>query len=261
MRFKGISHTHSTYSFDGTLSLAELKTLLQAAGYHFALMSEHVEGLSTARFAEFLDECASLSDERFLFVPGLEFHRECLAVNGLTRPLEMEAPRGRLLQTCLGQGRFNVLVHPSAGRPSIFMPFAESVHAVEVWNCKYDGARALSARNLRAWRQLSRSARRTPVFGIDFHHRAQLVPVYMGVDVERLSTESVLGALGAGRHTLHHGAVTIEVGSLSTTAMLAIHAHTWLRTLAEGPYRRVKPLLPGGLTRRLRAWINGRADD
>ena len=48
--YRGITHAHSTYSFDGTMSLQEIRTLCLKAGYTFALMTEHVEGMSNDGF-------------------------------------------------------------------------------------------------------------------------------------------------------------------------------------------------------------------
>src|SRR5262249_18848712 len=109
--YRGITHVHSTYSFDGTMSLPEIRTLCQGAGYSFALMSEHIEGMSSDGFAAFLRECRAHSDDAFLFVPGLEFHAECVSTNGLNEPVDMGYDRRRLLEECLKQDTFNVFVH------------------------------------------------------------------------------------------------------------------------------------------------------
>ena len=266
MIFEGISHAHSTYSFDGTLCLADIKRLLQQSGYSFALMSEHVERLSSQRFAAFLEECRAQSDEHFLFVPGLEFHRECISVNGLARPLHMldvldrAVERTNLLQEFFRQGSFNILVHPSLAPQHVFEPFLDRIHAVEVWNSKYDGARFPSARTLDIWRTLNASAQYLPVFGIDLHHPAQLAPLYMSVEMERLSTDELLTTLSASRYTLHHRQSQFEPGSLSASARAGIHAHSVFREIAAEPHREIKPILPPPPTRRLNARVNERPD-
>lgn len=43
---KGVAHVHSTYSYDGCPSLAEIVAFLNGRGLDFVLMSEHTRGLT-----------------------------------------------------------------------------------------------------------------------------------------------------------------------------------------------------------------------
>ena len=72
MEVKGILHCHSTYSYDAKLSLPELKKLLQKKGLSFACMTEHTDELTKERAVAFVEECRSLSDGSFIFIPGFE---------------------------------------------------------------------------------------------------------------------------------------------------------------------------------------------
>ncbi|HKC88863.1 MAG TPA: hypothetical protein VKG02_22960 [Blastocatellia bacterium] len=69
--FKGAIHLHSVYS-DGEFTLAELREALDAAGRSFACMTDHAEYFDRLMTRDYVAECASLSDDRFRFIPGFE---------------------------------------------------------------------------------------------------------------------------------------------------------------------------------------------
>src|SRR6478672_7400008 len=69
---KGALHIHSTYS-DGELSLAQLREVYVAAGCRFACITDHADAFDETLLRAYVAESTALSDEQFLFVPGLEF--------------------------------------------------------------------------------------------------------------------------------------------------------------------------------------------
>lgn len=257
--FRGLTHVHSTYSFDGQLSLSQMKKLFRNQGYHFVLMSEHIEGLSTHEFSCFLDECDQLSDEGFIFAPGLEFHAECISINGLKRPLQkMAKGRKQLMEECLDHDTFNIFVHPSLRRSLPNDKMLEKIHAIEVWNAKYDGARYPSPQNIRIWRKHCGHQKLTPVFGVDFHETNQLVPIYMSVELEHLSADGVMAAFKAGKYSLHYREKLFDPAKFPSTMRASMLAYWVVRHIAVRSYRTVSKLVPDSLNRRLKAWINGR---
>jgi predicted metal-dependent phosphoesterase TrpH len=74
----GVLHIHSTYSLDGTLSLAECHQVFRNRGYDFMAVTEHGQDLDADKMKRFVDDCLALSDQNFCVVPGLEleFYRE-----------------------------------------------------------------------------------------------------------------------------------------------------------------------------------------
>ena len=68
-------HCHSTYS-DGEFTLAQLRDVFVGQGYDAVCMTDHAEWFDQTSFRNYLKECADLSDDRFCFVPGLEFECE-----------------------------------------------------------------------------------------------------------------------------------------------------------------------------------------
>ena len=69
--FKGAIHLHSVYS-DGEFTLAELREALVADGLSFACLTDHAEYSDRLLTRDYVAECASLSDDRFRFIPGFE---------------------------------------------------------------------------------------------------------------------------------------------------------------------------------------------
>ena len=254
--YRGITHAHSTYSFDGTMSLQEIRTLCLKAGYTFALMTEHVEGMSNDGFAAFLLECQQLSDEDFLFVPGLEFHAECVSTNGIRELMDMSCGRKRVLEECLKQDTFNVLVHPRLLAERRRRALPDALHAVEVWNAKYDGARYPSPQSLALFRELARERGCSAVVGIDLHHSAQLVSLYVSVDLERLAVDPLLEVLRSGQQRVGHRAGLIEF-PFPRMARLRVGAYAAFYNAASRNYEWIRRLLPAGVEKQLKTWING----
>lgn len=69
---KGALHVHSSVSPDSVLSLTFLKDLFKRKGYQFILLTDHAEDLDHESYEKLKRECASLSDDSFLMIPGLE---------------------------------------------------------------------------------------------------------------------------------------------------------------------------------------------
>ena len=258
--YRGITHVHSTYSFDGTMSLKQIRTLCRQAGYSFALMTEHIEGMSTESLAAFIVECHQLSDEQFAFVPGLEFHAECVSTNGIRETVDMRLDRRRLLAECLRQDTFNVLVHPRLLVERRRAALPDAVHAVEVWNAKYDGARYPSPRGLSFFGALSREHRCSAVVGIDLHHPAQLVPLYLSVELEQLAMRPLLQALRSGHQRIGHGAALIEF-PFTPMVRLRMSAYAAFHSAASWSYGWGRRFLPARIEKQLKTWINGRRYD
>src|SRR5688572_542560 len=69
---QGALHVHSDYS-DGEFTLAELRDVLIADGCRFACVTDHADAFDEAKVEAYVRECHQRSDDRFQFVPGLEY--------------------------------------------------------------------------------------------------------------------------------------------------------------------------------------------
>jgi hypothetical protein len=222
-------------------------------------MSEHIEGMKQRDYARFLEECRELSSSEFLIIPGLEFHAECVSINGLIQsPKNLNKGRRQLMEECLEQDTVNVFVHPSVRRSLPRKQIIDKIHAVEVWNSKYDGARYPSYENIRMWKMLSGLRSRAPIFGVDFHEKLQLVPISIGIEAEHLSIADVLGAIKAGKHALYYRERKMDLAGLPWTTRSAMQAYWIIRRVANQSYHAVNRLLPASFSNRLKTLINGR---
>jgi len=75
MTYNFIIHMHSIYSYDGTLTLKEIKTELLKYNISICFMTEHAhKGMTEEKYDTFVDECNTLSDANFKMIPGLEYN-------------------------------------------------------------------------------------------------------------------------------------------------------------------------------------------
>lgn len=63
---EGIFHIHSNYSYDGKISLAELKYECVKRNLRFMLLTDHAQGFDNAKLQKLVEECKQLSTEGFL---------------------------------------------------------------------------------------------------------------------------------------------------------------------------------------------------
>lgn len=203
--YTAVAHVHSTFSFDGKVPLHELAALFRAKGVQVVLMSEHVEPLDVASVRRFIDECAQLSDDSLLLLPGLELEYYNVLAYGITDVPEWDDPR-ELVEPFRNQGAYLALSHPAKLHASAEEVAFPVVEGVEVWNNKYDGKGALRPASLALYRELAeRRPELTPLCGLDFHRTSDYADVTMSLDAAELTRAAVLDAL-------HRGAVRILAG-------------------------------------------------
>jgi hypothetical protein len=111
--FKGAIHLHSVYS-DGEFTLAELREALVADGLSFACMTDHAEYFDRLMTRDYVAECASLSDDRFRFIPGFEYPcYEGMHVLGLgvTEAAGTRDPQ-KIIRLIARRGGVSIIAHP-----------------------------------------------------------------------------------------------------------------------------------------------------
>jgi hypothetical protein len=204
-RFRGVAHAHSKYSFDGRLTLPEFAQFFRDRGVDFVLMSEHVESLTAENARAFIAECAELSDESFLLIPGIEIDALHALFYGVTT-VEPWSSNEELAEQLTGGGAMTVVSHPvkiRRGLPPVTQRYAE---AVEVWNSRHDGKVTPNTAILAYWRKLRGELGRelAPVCGIDFHGKHDFTPLMFEIACERLEKREILSALRERRFDLVH---------------------------------------------------------
>ena len=110
---KGAIHIHSTYS-DGEFTLAQLREVYAALGCDFVCMTDHAEYFDAAKNKSYIDECRSLSDDRFRFITGLEYtcdNRMHVLAYGVTSPVTTTDPQ-KVIRHIKNEGGISVIAHP-----------------------------------------------------------------------------------------------------------------------------------------------------
>lgn len=177
-------HLHSEWSYDGSWPIDGLAREFGRRGYRVMMMTEHDNGFTQARYAEFRDACARASSESMYVLPGMEYsdpeNRVHVLVWGV--PFLGEGLRTEeLLDAVAARGGVAVFAHPSRRAAwECFSPkWADSLLGIESWNRKYDGW----APGRRASTLLQASPQ-VPFVGLDFHTARQFFPLGMALDVE-----------------------------------------------------------------------------
>jgi len=217
-QLKGIVHCHTTYSYDGVLTIQELCDLLRSEGFDFVALTEHTHGLTRERYEQLVRECRAASDEKFLAIPGLELRCgngiEIVGI-GITQWLE-DGPPETAVAAIRQAGGFAIWVHPfKSGRWS--GSFLEC-DAVEVLNGKVDGVWAPNFSLLREFARQRRQGRSfTATFGLDFHNYHQQRCVWIECTAQTLGREEIVRALRDGQFQSHvsHGVMSSD-GKTST---------------------------------------------
>jgi hypothetical protein len=173
----GVVHVHSEYSRDGVDPLARIRDRAVAAHIRFVALTDHAEDFDAARFARYTAECAALSDQHVVLIPGLEFRFAefrglHLLACGLSRWIEVATPDAFIRETT-GICGLTVLAHPILTRYHVPLAVADGINAVEVWNAAYNTRYLPDPRAIALFRAM-RGARPevVAVVGLDQHDGA-----------------------------------------------------------------------------------------
>jgi hypothetical protein len=209
---RGVAHVHSTRSFDGKCSYAELREILSGAGLHFACMTEHIEGLTQGDIDAILEDCAQHSDDRFLFIPGIEM--DCFTIYFLgIGPTRVDfASNQSIYASLLPRARLCVLSHPIKAAYEYPDSILDQCHGVEILNAKHDGKFYFRPGSERLLRRVRRDRPGVvPLVGLDLHFPGQLCPIHMRLrQAGRLRPDFVLEELTAGRVDFYDGDTRLD---------------------------------------------------
>jgi hypothetical protein len=193
-------HLHSTYS-DGEFTLPELREIFLSQGCRFVCMADHAEYFDTQSIAEYTSECESLSDDRLLFIAGLEYRCERdmhILGYGATKQAQTQNPQ-EIIRQIASQGALPVIAHPKDD----FFPWIESFEVlplgIETWNTKYDGRFAPRPGTFALLQRLQkRQSTMLAFFGQDLHWKKQFRGLFVEVDCDPPQSHAILAALSRG---------------------------------------------------------------
>src|SRR5438552_594309 len=138
---RGVLHVHSIFS-DGEESLERLVKTFIDAGMSFAAVSDHAEVFDEQRMQEYVALCDSLSSDRFLVIPGLEFALKGGSIHilgyGITRRVRF-THMDELVDGIHDAGGVAVLAHPPTGSINMIGSIRSKLDGIEIWNGRYDG--------------------------------------------------------------------------------------------------------------------------
>jgi PHP domain len=200
---KAALHVHSTYS-DGEFTLAELKQIFSRAGCSVVGITDHADSFDESSLADYISECALLSDDRFLFLSGLEYtceERMHILGYGCTAPARTQDPQSVIRHIEEHDG-LSVIAHPKDSMFPLIESFAVLPSGIEAWNTKYDGRYAPRPGTFELLRRLQ--ARRPGIkafYGQDLHWKKQFRALFTQVKCDSLDRGKFLRALAAGNYS------------------------------------------------------------
>lgn len=210
---RGILHCHSRYSYDGKLTLSELRDLSISRGVKFICMTEHTDDMTSEVARAFVRECDTLSDTTFKFIPGFEVpyqvdeatgnHAHVLMI-GCREFFKPYAPDHATLREWSLHTPFVVLAHPVRNDFVVDPGLLEEIDALEVWNQQYEGKRVPRTRSLAL---LSDLRVKKPLLvatgGVDFHRIEHFGTPQISMSPDTFTEGAILEKLKTGAFTVH----------------------------------------------------------
>lgn len=229
---KAALHVHSTYS-DGEFSLPELKRTYVEAGCRVVGITDHDDHFDAPKLADYVAECASLSDDHFLFLCGLEFRceREMHMLGyGCTTLAETQVPQDIIRHIEEHRG-LAVIAHPKDSMFPWIESFATLPLGIETWNSKYDGRYAPRPATFDLLKRLqSRRSGMRAFYGQDLHWKKQFRGLFTELQCEEVERAKILQALERGQYSGVKSKIRLpSTGDISTelrTTFAAKHAQS-----------------------------------
>jgi hypothetical protein len=211
-KFKGLIHIHTTYSFDGTLSLTDFVNLAKANRYDFIILTEHAEDFDDKKMQIVLDECKSATDEDFLVIPGLEFNMNneihILGI-GIGKHINERDPE-ELIRKIHENNGLAILAHTAEYKKVI--PFAriKDVDFIEIWNPRYGERLSPSIKSINILHEFRKMKKLYIASGgLDLHTLQDLVPLYQVVFSEQLTQKEIIKSLKRGDFITSNGFIKL----------------------------------------------------
>jgi hypothetical protein len=216
----GALHVHSTFS-DGEFTLAELREAFLAAGCRFACMADHAEWFDAASLEAYRAECRARSDDRFCFVPGLEYPcvgRLHIVGLGATEFIDSTDP-AEVIAGIASLGGVSYIAHPRDDAFPVIEALDRLPDGIEVWNSKYDGRYAPRPGTFALLERLRlRREDLLAFYGQDLHWRRQFRGLLTEVDCRAPESGEVLSAIRRGAYAGLSGGLQLPSDGAITVA-------------------------------------------
>ncbi|MDP8247615.1 MAG: PHP domain-containing protein [Candidatus Tritonobacter lacicola] len=208
---KAFLHVHTTFSYDGEVSLEEVVKSARSLGAGVVFLNEHLKGMTRNAYGELVRRARSLSDGGMAVVPGLEVKLpdggDLLAagVGGLPRSGDMCSLADEIHE----MGGVAILAHPDEAR-GISPAGFRALDGIEVWNGLHDSKYFPNGAGLALLKR--GRAHNSNLFGccgLDLHKKDDWFPLYLSMEARQgggLLAALRSGAFSYGRKNLKFGA-------------------------------------------------------
>ena len=257
-------HVHSTYSYDGKLSLPELKEFLMQHGITFCCLTEHADQMTVAQAQMFVQECRSLSGSQFVFIPGFEVPYNDAHVLFIGSELFLgQHADAQLLREWKDRSVLTILAHPVRNRFEVDDALQSVLDGVEVWNQQYDGKRVPRPRAAELLRTLQqRNGSLIATGGLDLHRKEHFGAPVFKLEVGHITANDILAALKSHAYVFGNKKVAVAPVGLwrgSGTVPHNISSFLSIATIALGKWvNRLLARFGWSLPRSLKQFIRSR---
>ena len=200
---KAALHVHSTYS-DGEFTLAGLKRIFTDDGCSVVGITDHADSFDEPKLADYISECAYLSDNRFLFLCGLEYGCEeqmHILGYGTTALVQTQDPQNVIRHIEEHDG-LAVIAHPKDSMFPWIESFAVLPLGIETWNSKYDGRYAPRPGTFELLHRLrARRSGMRAFYGQDLHWKKQFRGLFTELQCDSVNRSGILNALAIGKYS------------------------------------------------------------
>lgn len=200
---KGAVHLHTTMSHDGTLDLPELKQFFVERGFHFLCVTDHSHDVTPEQYREFVSRCDELSDEQFVFVPGIEFSCiEGIHILGIgLKNIIAEDDPLTVVDYIRESSCVAILAHPTKKKQSFDPEWVHRLNGIEIWNGGYDGKFLPQRRSILKYNEFrTNSPHLRIIFGMDLHTKNGFYDLATMINSSDFSSRGIVEALRDGRY-------------------------------------------------------------
>jgi len=215
---KAALHVHSAYS-DGEFTLSGLKKVYLDQGFSVVCITDHDDHFDMHKLVDYISECTALSDDKFLFVCGLEYRGEGdmhILGYGATVLANTQDPQSVIRHIAEHDG-IPVIAHPQDSMFSLIESFETLPLGIETWNSKYDGQYAPRPGTFRLLHGLqARRPQMRAFYGQDMHWKTQFRGLTTHLNCSVLDRRAILDTLAAGNYSGVKGDLSLSsAGELS----------------------------------------------
>jgi LmbE family N-acetylglucosaminyl deacetylase len=165
---------HSTYSYDGTLTLKEIKNELLKYNISICFMTEHAhKGMTEEKYDTFVEDCNALSDVNFKMIPGLEYNSSDgphILVPSLYKFVQKTGNSVKeISEFAKKQNTISILAHPKRQSYQVEQ-YLDIIDGIEIINTNYEKIGNIQHKK---YFEKILDERLLKLFGLDMHLKEQ----------------------------------------------------------------------------------------